>query len=95
MMIDYFNKISYTDLTPDIKLIADACGMEAVRDILRKLSGLQFYIPKVTSFEGFVLRYMNENSSKSIKELAKELEVSEQYLKIVKKRNPRNSNIIT
>ncbi|MDT3739752.1 MAG: hypothetical protein RO257_09645 [Candidatus Kapabacteria bacterium] len=86
-MVDYFDKIVYEDLTPDIRLLADACGLDSVRHILRHLGGLQFYIPKVTSFESFVLRHMKENYHKSIKEIARELDVSEQYLKSVKKRN--------
>jgi predicted transcriptional regulator len=86
-MIDYFEQINYDDLTPDIRLIADVCGIEAVREILRNLNGLQFYIPKVTSFERFVYRYINENNHKTIKEIARELDVTEYYLKSVIKRN--------
>lgn len=86
-MIDFYELINYEDLTPDIKLIADVCGIEPVRNILKNLNGLQFYIPKVTSFERFVFRYINENNHKSIKEIARELEVTEYYLKTVIKRN--------
>ncbi|MBX3044136.1 MAG: hypothetical protein KIT33_04325 [Candidatus Kapabacteria bacterium] len=87
MVEDIFSGINYEDLTPDIRLMADACGIEAVRKILMNLNGLQFYIPKITSFEKFVLRYLSENKSKSLKEIARELEVTEYYLKAVKKRN--------
>lgn len=86
-MIDFYQKISYDDLTPDIRLIADVCGIEAVREILKNLSGLQFYIPKVTGFEKFVLRYIHENKERSIKEIARDLDVTEYYLKNVLKRN--------
>jgi hypothetical protein len=93
-MSDFYDKINYDDLNPDIQMIADVCGIESARMIIRHLGGLQFYIPKVTGYERFVNRFMDENKGMKLKDIAKELGVSEQYLKILQKRNSGNKRII-
>jgi hypothetical protein len=40
-----------------------------------------FYIPKLCRLDSFVTRYIRENKDKPVKVLAKDLFVSEQYLK--------------
>lgn len=90
-MSDFYDQIKYEDLNPDIKMIADSCGIDVARNIIRHLGGLQFYIPKVTGFESFVLRFMFENKHSKLKDIARLLGVSEQYLKIVQKRNKKVS----
>jgi hypothetical protein len=89
IMIDLYEKLDYEDLTPDIRLLADVCGIDSARLILKNLAGLQFYIPKITSFEGFVYKYLVENKHKNNKEIARDLEVSEAYIKTVKKRRSK------
>ncbi|MDX9790063.1 MAG: hypothetical protein WCZ17_02215 [Candidatus Kapaibacterium sp.] len=86
-MNHYTNDVEYEDLTPDIRLIADVCGMDTVRKMLQHLSGMQFYIPKITSFQTFIRRYIKQNSSRSFKEIALELCVSEQYIKSVRNKS--------
>ncbi len=85
-MSDFYDEIKYDELSTDIQMIADVCGIECTRNIIRHLGGLQFYIPKVTGYESFVFRYMTENRNLRLKDIAKKLGVSEQYLKIVRKR---------
>lgn len=80
-MKDQFDEILYEDLTEDLKLLADYCGIELVRKAMRELSGMNFYIPKISRLDNFMIRYLRENRSKSRKEIAKFLNVSEQYLK--------------
>ena len=79
-MSNYISRIKYEELTPDMRMIADVCGMEATRKLLCNLSGLTFYVPKVTRFENFILRYIEENSHKNFKIIAKELGVSEIHI---------------
>ncbi len=81
MQNDKFDEIKYEDLTEDLKLIADYCGMELVKKMMRELSGMYFYIPKITRLDNFINRYIIENKDKSRKEIAKYLQVSEQFLK--------------
>lgn len=85
MKKDIFDRIEREDLTEELLLISDVCGIETVQILLRHYSGLSFYIPKISRFDGFVIRYINENLSKSCKEIANELSVSEQYIRIKKR----------
>lgn len=79
--MDIFDLISEEDLTPDLEILSDLCGIDIVRELLRKTSGMCFYIPKITKLNGFILKYIEDNKFKSRKTLAKELNVSEQYLR--------------
>lgn len=73
--------ITIDEVTPDMRLLADVCGEEAMRQILRHLGGTQFYIPKMSKFDSFVLRYYNQNKDKPLKYIAIQLGVSEQYVR--------------
>jgi hypothetical protein len=79
-MKDIFEQIEHADLTEDLTLIADAMGIEVVRNLMRQLSGMYIYIPRVSRLERFVRRYMEANSQKPFKEIALDLNVSSQYL---------------
>ena len=79
-MKDIFEKIQEDELTDDLKLIAKVVGIDAIRSLLRNLQGAYLYIPKVSRLEKFVIRYLNENNHKTIKEIAVDLGVSSQYL---------------
>lgn len=81
-----FDYITEDELTEDLRMLADVCGIDCVRKILENLSGMSFYIPKVSRFERFIDRYIAENNAKSIKALALELGVSDQYLRNKRRR---------
>lgn len=87
--MDIYKKIDESDLTPDLKLLAKVCGMDTTRQILKNFGGLTFYIPKLTRLDSFIYRYMQENHDRSLKELARELNVTEQYLKTLTKRKSK------
>ena len=89
MKKDVFDLISESDLTADLKLLSDVCGIETVKTLLRNLNGLSFYIPKISHLDTLVIKYYQLNKEKSYKIIAKELGVSEPYLKnlIAKKGN--------
>ncbi len=76
-----YDLLDKEDLTPDLKMICDVCGLETVKAMLRHLSGLSFYIPKISRLDGFVKRFAKENESRTLKEIAKELNVTASYLK--------------
>ncbi len=82
-MEDVYDYVRESDLTSDLKLIMQSCGIETVKSMLRGLSGLSFYIPKITRLEDLVFRYYKENSEKSLKQVARDLGVSDAYLKKV------------
>ena len=85
-MKDVFDFINEDELTDDLRLLADVCGIDSVRKILKSLAGFSFYVPRISRLEKFIERYVCENETRSTKELALELGVSDQFLKNKKKR---------
>lgn len=80
-MKNIYEKIEQDDLTPDLEMISNICGIDTVRTLLREFGGLNFYIPKLTRLENFIQKYMNQNKDKTLKQIATDLKVSEQFLK--------------
>lgn len=78
---DVFTKVEIEDLTDDLKLVAHACGIETVRNLLRNCAGISIYVPKIARLDNFVRRYIKENSDKPFKQIASELGVTEQFIK--------------
>ncbi len=86
-MNDVYQYIVEDDLKGDLRLLSDICGLDTVRVLMKNLGGLSFYIPKITHLDSFVFRYINHNKNKNFKEIAKDLNVSQQFVKTVIKRN--------
>lgn len=80
-MNDRFDEIEYNDLTDDLKILADGIGIAGVRCAMRELSGMSFYIPKISRLDSFISRFIEEHKGMSRKEIAQYLDVSEQFLK--------------
>lgn len=80
-MKDVYDKLTMEDLTEDLQYLAEACGMEGARNVLRNYAGVSFYIPHVARFDGFVERYLENNKDKSVKTLSIELKTSEQHIR--------------
>ena len=85
-MKDVFELLTQDDLTSDLQLLQDFCGIDTIKVLLRNFGGLNFYIPKITRLESLVIKYVKGHSDKSYKQIAKELNVSEQYLKMLIKK---------
>lgn len=85
-MKDIFEEIEREDLTPDLLLLADAIGIEPTRDLLRKLSGMYIYIPRVSRLEQFILKFIKNHSQMHVKEMALQLQVSSQYIMKLKRK---------
>lgn len=93
-MKDIYDYLTEEDLTLDLRLFASVCGIETMRKILKNFSGISFYFPKVSRFESLVIKYIKENKNKPNSQIAKELRVSSQYIKILRNRfnlHPDNS----
>lgn len=80
-MKDQFDEIELDDLTSDLMIVAKYCGLDAVRNMLRELQGMSFYIPRISRLDRFISRFINNNKHKTRKEIAKHLRVTEQFLK--------------
>lgn len=85
--MEIYDLIKDDELTEDLALIRNACGMDTVRILLKNLNGLSFYIPKITRLDNFISRYLDENKSKNPKQLARELNVTEQHIKYLMNRD--------
>lgn len=80
-MMEIYEQIKEEELPPDMQMVADVCGIEAARKMLKEMSGMSVYIPKMSKIAPFIKRYLRENPDKSRKALARTLKVSELYLK--------------
>ncbi|ROL61548.1 hypothetical protein D9V86_05190 [Bacteroidetes/Chlorobi group bacterium ChocPot_Mid] len=85
-MENIFDLLTESDLTPDLKILLDVCGMETVKLILKNLNGLNIYVPGIAHLDTLVLKYIRKYSDKTTKQLAFELGVSETYLKKLEKK---------
>lgn len=89
-MQDIFDLCRSEDLPQDLQLIERACGLDTVKLFLRKFSGISFYIPKLTRFDTLIIKFIEVNKNKSLKEIASELNVSEQFLRTLIKREKQS-----
>ena len=80
-MNDIYDQLQIEDMTPDLKMLAKVIGMEAIRNTLRHFYGMSFYIPKISRFDGFIIRYINQHTDMRYKEIALRIGVSEQFVK--------------
>jgi len=88
---DIFSEIKTEDLTEELCLIEEVCGIVAVQSLMKHYSGMSFYIPKISRLDRFIQKYIKENSSKTFKQIANELSVSEQFIRNSYNKN-RNNN---
>ncbi|MGQ9819248.1 MAG: hypothetical protein ACUVQ1_04900 [Candidatus Kapaibacteriales bacterium] len=84
---DIFAQIIEDDLTNDLLIIANSCGIEVAGDLLRNCAGITIYVPKVSHLEKFISRYIRENLDKNFKIIAPELGVSEQHIRNIFRNN--------
>ncbi len=85
--MDAYDSITNDDLTDDLRLLTEICGIDATKKLMRNYAGMSFYIPKLSRLDNFVPRYLKNNSDKSLKVIAKQLNCSEQFLKTMIKKN--------
>lgn len=83
---DVYGLIEELDLTPDLVLMSAVIGLGNVVKLIREFQGSSFYIPKITRLDNFIRRYLETNKDKPIKIIARELGVTETFLKNFHKR---------
>lgn len=75
------------DLPEHFRIVAETCGIETAKILIRELGGINIYIPKFTSLRSLVERYIKVNAEKiSIKKIAQELNMSERAVKRILRR---------
>lgn len=84
-MKDVYDMMTLEDLTPDMQILEEMIGLDVLRNILRHYAGLTFYIPKITRFDSLIRKYIKHFPEKPFKQIARELNVSEQFLKKYRK----------
>ncbi len=84
-MKNVFEALRPDELTEDLRMVADALGMEVVRGLLREFAGVSIYFPRISRFDKFVERYLRENRDTSVSQIAANLNVSAQYLRRIKR----------
>lgn len=82
------SKLEFSDLNPDLTDLADILGLELLEELIIKFGGANYYIPKISSLDNFVDRHIKTNKDKTDKQLARDLNVSENF---IKKRMKKNS----
>ncbi|MFH1050377.1 MAG: hypothetical protein V1779_05525 [bacterium] len=85
-MENVYDLLSESDLTTDLQILSDVCGLETVKIILKNLAGLNFYVPGISHLDTLVMKYLRKYPEKTFKQIAFELGVSEPYLKSLKKK---------
>lgn len=65
------------DLDDDMKFVAELCGFETAKILLEKVGGITLIIPKITSIQKVVNRYIKDNKQKGAKRVALELNLNE------------------
>ncbi|MGE5478997.1 MAG: hypothetical protein ACM3U1_01060 [Chloroflexota bacterium] len=81
MKEDVYAMLQFEELTPDMQMLAEVCGMDVMRKILREFGGIFLYVPKVTSFKKFLKRMIAERESMPRCKLASLLGVSSMTLR--------------
>jgi hypothetical protein len=70
---DILEKLDMNDLTPDLQLIAEKNGIDAVKELFRTWDGLPFYVPKFNRIPSLLKKYVASRPGVHPKVLAKEI----------------------
>lgn len=69
------------DLPEHFQIVAEACGIETARILIKELGGISLNIPKISSLRSLVERYLVENIAKEpIKKIARDLGMNERAI---------------
>ncbi len=81
--------VSFEDLTDDMKLVAQSCGLEIARALIANCPGIQLYVPRPENMTQVMRRYVRSRigerapTDAEIKAIAIELGKSPSYLRQV------------
>ena len=75
---DIIKMLEEKDLPEHFQIVAEVCGIETARLLIKELGGISLSIPMVNSLRSLIERFISENSSViSIKKIARELGMNE------------------
>ena len=79
------------DLPEHFQIVAEVCGIETARLLIKELGGITLSIPMVNSLRTLIERYVSENAKAiPIKKIARELGMNERAVtNILKKIVPK------
>lgn len=81
--------ISFDDLSDDMKLVAQSCGLEVARSLIANCPGIQVYIPRPEHMNDTMRRFIIDRlkgrvaTEQEVKALAVELRKSPRYVRQV------------
>ena len=84
---DIIEMLEEKDLPEHFQIVAEVCGIETARLLIKELGGITLSIPMVNSLRTLIERYVSENAKEiPIKKIARELGMNERAVaKIIKK----------
>lgn len=87
---DIIQMLEEQDLPEHFQIVAEVCGIETARLLIKELGGITLSIPMVNSLRTLIERYVSENAKEiPIKKIARELGMNERAVaKIVRKKFP-------
>jgi len=75
---DIIKMLEEKDLPEHFQIVAEVCGIEMARLLIKELGGISLSIPMVNSLRSLIERFISKNSSViSIKKIARELGMNE------------------
>lgn len=91
--IDIKEFIEIEDLSADMQVVAEACGIEVARILVEKCASLRIHIPKFANLRTSVVKAVESNQHLRPTELARSLQVSLSTVENVQRerRNRRKS----
>lgn len=78
------------DLPEHFQIVAETCGIETARILIKELGGISISIPKISSLRSLIMRYVMKNASISVKQLAKDLDMNERVVANILKQISKN-----
>lgn len=84
--------VSFEDLTDDMKLVAQSCGLEVARSLICNCPGIQLYVPRPENMSEVMRRYVRARigerlpTDAELKAIAIELGKSPSYLRQIMSR---------
>ena len=75
---DIIEMLEEQDLPEHFQIVAETCGIETARLLIKELGGITLNIPMVNSLHTLIKRYIKKNAKEiSIKKIARELGMNE------------------
>ncbi len=85
---DIIEMLEEQDLPEHFQIVAEVCGIETARILIKELGGITVSIPMVTSLRSLLERYIKDNVKElPIKKIARELGMNERAVSNILRRS--------